>query len=418
MRRGVAALALGLAVAACSSVSPPPTSGRGHYDVYVRSFGGVVKVTTDGRPPATFSPGVIAPDGKTLVTIEHNPSNLTTLGRQPLGGPKLTGDSLVGVYDPPPVAEPQARGTYSDWPLAPDGFSPNGRFLALERPIGSGRMADAIEWAVSDVTTLKAPAVFQLPPSFGFLALSDDGLRLYLREDLGGGSFQARLFRVLAGTLDGKPIGGPFTGDHVASVIVEGRQFAVVRPGSSGLTVFVLVVDTAKGAITKLGLPAGFEAGAPWLLGLSASKQELYVVNADAGLAAIVDTRGLRVTRTATFQSRALGGLVTDAQAKEEISGVVRPNAAVVGSILFAPLAGRDILEIDLKKMRRVTLIETSRAVRQVVASPDGRRLFAVIPPPGSSVLEFDTHTGQRVAEFGAGYPTGPGEILAVTAGR
>ena len=412
----MAALALGLAVAACSGRSAPPTGDRGHYDVYLRSAGGVAKVTTDGRPPATFSPGVITPDGKTLITIEHSPLNVTTLGRQPLGGPRLTGDSLLGAYDPPPVAEPLARGTYADWPVAADGFSPNGRFLTLERRIGSGRVADAIEWAVSDVTTLKAPAVFQLPPSFGFLAVSDDGLRLYLREDLGGGSFQVRLFRVLAGALDDKPAGGPFEGDHLASVGVEGRQFAIVRPAGPG-PVYVLVVDPAKAAISKLGLPAGFEAGAPWLLGLSASKHELYLINADAGRAAIIDTRALRVTRAATFQSRALGGFVTEARAKEEMAGVVRPHAAVIGSMLFAPLAGHDILELDVKKMRRAGLIETSSEVRQVAASPDGKRLFAVIPPPATSVQEFDTRTGRRVAELGAGYAAGPGEILAVTAG-
>jgi hypothetical protein len=256
----------------------------------------------DGGPPISVSVGgVAAPDGKSVydaipsgrhsvaMRISSRSDRVVRYRSLSLGG---LGIPAVGLYRP-----------------TPDGLSPDGRTLILQRPYSFRRGAHST-FAVVDSRTLRVERVIRLRGAFGFDGLSPDGGRMYLVQYPSPlndpAHYLVRSYDLRADRLASKPIVDPSDEEQMRGLPVtrattaDGRWAYTLYTGPPGdKAPFIHALDLEHGAAKCIDLPRSVGTVYQDHLRLTRGGSTLTVVSKRQGPMARVDTRTFEVSTPA-----------------------------------------------------------------------------------------------------------------------
>jgi WD40 repeat protein len=407
MRSGIRLLAASLLLASCAAqVSGPPQSAAND-QLVLRTSSALQVWDAKGDLVRSFGRAVSSPDGSVYYTLDGgSPSTLRWVDAKT--GRTITQLALDGSYAFADERE-----------LGPTGLSPNGRWLVLVGGTGAPST-----FAVIDTALLKLAAVAQIPGSFGYDAISDDGTSLYLIERIGRESarnlglnsayaYRVRVYDVPAAKLSdtlvvdiklaAQPVGdsnaetrvdGIMNGIYQSSVPSrDGRwNFSFYYNPSRGPFIHVLHLNS-RSAFCILDLPAvpgGYENRLGWSLALTPSGKTLYAVNGALGLVSSIDATTLKVTRTAT-----IAGLPPATPTTPTFPSSARV-AQDARKLWFA--AARGIALVDTSDFALRGLFLPDRVVKSISVSPDGHRLYAL--SDDGTVWMIEATTGRQLAKI------------------
>ena len=408
MRIGIGLAAAALLLASCGAqVSGPPASAAGD-QLVLRTSAALQVWDAKGNLVRSLGRAVSAPDGSVYYTLDGaSPTTLRWVDAKT--GRAITQIALPGSYS---FADERESG--------PTGLSPNGRWLVLP-----GESGASSSFAVIDTALLRPAAVAQVPGTFTYDAISDDGTSLYLIEritpeaarQLGGlnaaYSYRVRVYDVPSAKLSETlvvdvKLASQTVGDTNAETRVDGIMSGIYQssvPSRDGLWNFSFYYNPNRGpfihvlhlnsrsAFCILDLPivsGGYEQRLGWSLALTPSGETLYAVNGTLGLVSSIDASTLKVMHSA------------------KVAGLPSATATAPTSSSSAGLS-RDARKLWFTAARGVALVDTSdfalrglflpdRVVRSISLSPDGRRLYAL--SGDGTVWMLDATTGRELARI------------------
>jgi len=329
-----------------------------------------------------------------------------------LGGPQVRIDGqwklpTVGL-DPLPTGRSLDGSTIV---LVESGYDPGAR---------RSRFAIVEHHALGSVSTvgdapLRLVRIIDLPGAFEYDALSPDGRILYVVQHLdaiAGGRYQVRAIDIGTGVMrDGVIVDKVNTEERMA-----GSPIAQVRrPGGLVLTLyrgperpFIHALNSSDAWAICIDLPSGSAGDAAasldWGLAPSVDGASVFAVNASIGLAVEIDVNGLSVRRSASIRQSAAGSIVL-AKFGHGDQGPVgrRLVASPDGRLLFA--AGRD--GVAVIRTADLALIRHDLAGTPIDAlgvTPDGTELFALVRGTGQ-IVGLEAATGRRLVTVpGSGF--------------
>lgn len=354
MRARVVATAALLMIAGCGQTAQV-ARGDGYrvYEAATQSNGAIVALI-DTRTQAAHDRlqiGTPSPDWTHYYTV--NGRDLVDI--DPETGRAQSRIGLPGDYQLPPATNSGI----------PGGLSPNGAWLVLQR------FDSASHLLVIDTTFTLGPREISLPGRFRFDAISNDGDRLYLIQDVSAGEYHVRVYNVSSSQLDPNFIfdknegGEAMSGLRLSGVasIGGGWLFSVYARANQGAFIHALNLDGPFALC--LDLPGtGGVASLDWSLALSRDGKKLYASNPAMGVVVELDALNPSVRRTVHPMAPATGA----------------PAGAVVSAdnhtLVIAGTSG-------ITWMDTITLTATAEAlpgwaVRSLALSPDGKTLYAV----------------------------------------
>jgi DNA-binding beta-propeller fold protein YncE len=287
---------------------------------------------------------------------------------------RLTGGAL-DVIDPTTgrVADTHPAPSWADAVRT----SANGAWLVFARSGPWDR------FQVQDSAWASPPVDVALAGSFTFDGLSDDGQRLYLLEQFGGGHYHVRMYDLRAGALasyvivDKTDVSANMSGTAVASFATRSGATQLTlyqRPAGQGSAfVHALPIGQAVPWAVCVDLP-GPSTG--WAFAAAPDGRYFYALNSGSGQVVALD--GQNIGRPDLRQA----GI---APALGEAVLAVSPD----GATLFAG-SGSGVLAIDTGTLKVRAKGLAGKAVTALAAAPDGRRLFAV---SGSRLLRLDARS-------------------------
>jgi hypothetical protein len=406
MRTPIGLAAVALLLASCAAqVSGPPQSAASD-QLVLRTSSALEVRDAKGDLVRSLGRAVASPDGSVYYTLDSaSPSTLRWVDAKT--GRTISQIGLGGLYSFADERE-----------LGPTGLSPNGRWLVLP---GEGGASSS--FAVIDTGLVKLTAVAQVPGSFAYDAISDDGTSLYLIEritpqaarDLGLNTaygYRVRVYDVPAAKLSETlvvdvKIAAQTTGDN-AETRIDGIMNGIYQssvPSRDGLWNFSFYYNPNRGpfihvlhlnsrsAFCILDLPivsGGYEKRLGWSLALTPSGRTLYAVNGALGLVSSIDATTLKVLRTAT-----IAGLPSAAATAPSFSSSARV-AQDARKLWFA--AARGVALVDTNDFALRGLFLPDRVITSISLSPDGHRLYALSDE--GTVWMIDATTGRHLAQI------------------
>jgi len=354
MRARVAAVGALLMIAACGQ-SAQVARGDGYrvYEAATQSNGAIVALI-DTRTPSAHDRlpiGTPSPDWTHYYTV--NGRDLVDI--DPETGRAQSRMGLPGDYQLPPATNSGI----------PGGLSPNGAWLVLQR------FDTASHLLVIDTTFTLRPREISLPGMFRFDAISNDGDRLYLIQDVSADHYHVRVYDMSSYELDPNFIvdknegGEAMSGLRLSGVasIGGGWLFSVYARAHEGAFIHALNLDGPFALC--LDLPGtGGDTSLDWSLARSPDGKKLYASNPAMGVVVELNADNPSVGRTVHPMAPATGA----------------PAGAVVSAdnhtLALASASG-------VMWMDTITLTATGEAlpgwtVRSLALSPDGKTLYAV----------------------------------------
>jgi len=302
------------APAAISSPVPAPGYRLFVHDGYGRSPQ-VLRIIDagSGKVERELPLGIPSRDWSRLYTVESSDANGTTVrALDPASGTVASQAHLDGKF-----WSPYGLG------LVPAGLSPNGRWLALTNWTVSANQVGKSRYQVLDASLSQPPRGIELDGRQDFAALSNDGSHLYLNEYLGQPPGVARShlrrYDLAPGRLDSTVIldrssqkQGMIGIWQSHAYSPDGRYlYRLFIEDDTGPFLYGLDLDSGEGFSVDLPWTnAGdWEQRLLWLLAVNQDGDRLYVINAELGLVAQVDTSQRRVLRTAKLPAAKGHGL-------------------------------------------------------------------------------------------------------------
>jgi len=291
----------------------------------------------------------------------------------------------------------------------PGGLSPNASWVVVERYDQSGEsLPTASHFLIIKTSPLQISARVDLDGFFDFDAISNDGHRMFLIQNVNGKQYFVRLYDVAAGKLDPYPVvdknegGEAMTGIRLSGVPAPGGGwlFSMYVRDHSNPFVHALSLDSSLAFCLDLrgGGYADDGTAMQWALAMSPTSTDLYAVNAASGDVARIgiSDSAPRIIRTDRLaQPGAVAGLVKTVQAKE-----VGGNTAVVSADGRTVAVGgpSGIVWIDSQTLKVRERALSGWQVASVGLSPDGHMLYAV--SEGGRVAVIAMATAKVVTTF------------------
>jgi hypothetical protein len=286
-----------------------------------------------------------------------------------------TGSTLARVSLPADFLLPPATNSG-----LPGGLSQNGAWLVLQRFDGS-----VSQFLVVDTTYTQASRTISLAGHFTFDAISNDGDRVYLIQDIGRGDYHVRVYEMSSGALnpnfvvDKEEGGDAMSGLKLSGVASHDGSwlFSVyARPGA-GAFIHALNLDSTFALC--LELPGTGRESLAWSLALSPDGAKLYASNPVMGMVTVITTGNPSVGPTAHVDT----------------PSPVWPAGAVVSADdrTLAIAGATGVIWLDTG-----TFAETGHAldgwtVRSLALSSDGRTLYAVNDRGSVAELSMAAHS-------------------------
>jgi hypothetical protein len=159
------------------------------------------------------------------------------------------------------------------------------------------------------------------------------------------------------------------------------REYDLMQAGAGRPVAFVHTLSLDEGWAQCVGLPRALWDGNPVheVLALSPRGRWLYVVDTQRGVVAVMDTRRLKVVRTANVDFTSLG--------RGQARAAVSPDGGTL-----AVAAGARVVALGLAAMRPQRGWTASGPVTALGFGDDGRRLYLAMP---GAVEEVDLSTGR-----------------------
>ena len=389
-----------LVLAGCGT-GPAAGQSAHAYRLYVEGLdGGVLVVTTSQAAKVNLPSGFLTPDGSLLYSS----------GGQVFGGAAGPGGmTIVNTFDGRTgnlARKVEAPGT---WTLEGGGTSPDGHWLVLT----GSPPAKPGSFLVLDTGPFGRQYKVNLGGQFNFDAISNDGSKLYLIQNLAGSAYHVRLFNVFASTLQVDPVAiksntvEAMNGYKITSVAdPSGHMLYSLYGRNDGQPPFVHALDLEAGIAYCIDLPAIpamtlaylIADSSGWALSLDSTHHALYA-SASAGQVVAIDTNGNNVTRSAAVSPPPATGwlpsFLVDAQAKAFDSAPAASAVDPSGRWLYVAW-GSGYLAIDTLNLRVVAHQDRADVFSSLATSPDGRHLFGVVR--WGTVTDFDPQTGTRQA--------------------
>ena len=408
MRVRILAGALALVVAGCGYHEANPQGGRpaamASYRLFIQGSAAghspeltVINADT-GRSERTLPLGAAAPDWSRLYTIDQQSGKSMLRALNPASGSVLHETALDGSFEFPPV-------TLSG---IPGGLSPNGKWLAVAGRGQDGYAVGKSRFMVFDTSFSQTPRRVELDGNFGFDALSNDGNRLYLIENLPvQGRYQVRMYDLIAGRLAPQVVidktrgVAPMSGTRLYGLPSPDGQwlYSMFINGPSGPFIHALNLGSNYAWCINLSSTGKEDRSKQryWALAMRPDGSAIYAVNSALGIATQVDmTNPPRIRRTATFP-------VVPARAAEVSASRYMAGKAALshdGLTLFAP-AETGVIAIDTRTLSVQAQYLQDRTIDGIAMSPDGAWLYGMSADRGT-LLQVDPATGTIGAEVSA----------------
>jgi len=298
----------------------------------------------------------------------------------------------------------------------PGGLSQNSAWLVVENYDQSGEsLPTASHFLVINTSAMKVASRVDLDGFFDFDAISNDGNRLYLIQNLNGKQYYVRDYDVRAQKLDPYPVvdkqegGDPMTGIRLSGVASTGGGwlFSVYVRDHSNPFVHALSLDNPLAFCLDLRGSGYAEDGTAmqWTIAISPGGTDIYAANQASGdVAHIGLSDGTpRIVRAVRFgQPGAVAGLIKTVQAKE-----VGGNTAVVSAdgktVAVGGLSGVVWIDTQSLKVRERALSDWT--IASLGLSPDGKTLYAVSEGGRVAVIAMATATVGTIFDLSAGEP-------------
>jgi len=342
----------------------------------------VVTATTDGAATIVDDVAMDQEDRGPQVRIDGH-WRLPTVGLDPIpAGRSIDGSTIVlvaGAYDP------SARAS---------------RFAVVEHHL-TGAVTTAGD------APLRLLRIITLDGAFEYDTLSPDGRILYVVQHLdarAGGHYQVRAVDVSTGVMrDAIIVDKTRPGETMAGSPVA----QVRRPDGLVLTIyrgpehpFIHALNSSEAWAVCIDLPAGgvenAAASLDWGLASSVDGSSVFAANASLGLAVDVDPAGLAIRRSASIETTAAAPIVLAKFGHGDVGPVGRRVVASPdGKLLFA--GGENgvtvIRTADLSVVRRDL---AGSSIEALGITPNGAALFFLIRGSGE-IVAVDARTGQRL---------------------
>jgi len=366
-------------VAGCGGRVTPAPLAAGDFRLYeaASTSSSQLVAVINSRSQATESRlplGAISPDGKHLYSVSSN----TLRDIDPHSGAVVRTLQLPGSFNMPPAT---LGGI-------PGGLSQNGQWLVLQTKGAS----TSSHMLMVDTSDFKVFSRIDLDGYFEFDAISNDGLRLYVIEytNVTQGYYRVRVYEVAAGQLGSYTIvdkGGapePMTGVRLSGVFSPDGQwlYSVYARQSGGA--FVHALNLSAPYAYCLDLPGSGPSSdlndMHWSLALTADGKHLYAANGAMGVVTQIDNLdgyNPSIVRTKQIGAAAstAGTLVQNVEAKElgAQGAVLSPDGATL-----VTTGSKGLIWIDTATLRARSLQLTNWTVWSLVASPNGRTVYAL----------------------------------------
>jgi len=298
----------------------------------------------------------------------------------------------------------------------PGGLSPNASWVVVERYDQSGEsLPTGSHFLIVKTSPMQISARVDLDGFFDFDAISNDGHRMFLIQNVNGKQYFVRLYDVAAGKLDPYPVvdknegGEAMTGIRLSGVPAPGGGwlFSMYVRDHSNPFVHALSLDNPLAFCLDLrgGGYADDGTAMQWALAMSPTSTDLYAVNAASGDVARIGMsdsapRIIRAERLA--QPGAVAGLIKTVQAKE-----VGGNTAVVSADGKTVAVGgpSGIVWIDSQTLKVRERALSGWQVASVGLSPDGHTLYAVSEGGRVAVIAMATANVVTTFDLTGGQP-------------
>ncbi len=371
---------------------------------------------------------------QTSQSIEVIDSRSHTVERHlPMGVPSGDWKHLYSIASTSLVdTDPQTGSTLAKLPLGhtyrlpdatvtgvPGGLSPNGHWLVVERYDATGNdMPSATHLLLIETPALKVIRRIDLTGFFNFDAVSNDGHRLYLIQNIDGKAYYVRWYDLAMGRLDPNVVFDKSDGENAMS----GLRLSGVASAGGGWLFSMYVRDQAGPFIHALSLdgPIAFCLDLPgsgyaddgsamqWSLALGPGGYTVYAANLASGEVATVRTAdGVpQIAQKAHIGvAPSTGGLIKSVEAKE-----LGANAAVVSgdgrTLVVAGSTG--VVWIDTQSLTVSRRALGDWRIWSVGLSPDGQTLYAM--SDGGKIAEISMAS----ARVGATFDLSGGQPLAI----
>ncbi|TMC69054.1 MAG: hypothetical protein E6J13_12285 [Chloroflexi bacterium] len=406
MRTGIGFAATAMLLVSCAGQVAGPPQAAANDQLVLRTTSAIQVWDAKGALVRSVGRAVASPDGSIYYALEGaSPTTLRWIDAK--SGRTITQLAVDGSFA---FADERTVG--------PSGFSPNGRWLVL---VGA---ADATSgFAVIDTKLLKVAALVQVPGSFSYDAISDDGTSLYLIEQISQQAarnlglntpygYRVRVYdlptaklsetlvvdvklasQTLANNAETR-VDGFMTGIYQSSVPSRDGlwNFSFYYNPNRGPFIHVLHLNS-RSAFCILDLPDppnGYDKRLGWSLALAPSGKTLYAVNGALGLVSSIDATTLTVTRTDT-----IAGLPSTSATAPAFSS--SPAVSQDGRKLWFA-AARGIALVDTSGFALRGLFLADRVIRSISVSPDGHRVYALSDE--GTVWMIDATTGRQLAQM------------------
>ncbi len=312
-----------------------------------------------------------------------------------------SGRTLAQTTIPAGFTLPQLR---FDGPTA--GLSPNGSWLAL-----TSHRQGHTDFLVGSTSLTQSFTSIALDGNFEFDALSNDGSRLYLIENLSQPNhYQVRLYDVRSHSLSPQivvdktdprePMYG-FRGDSIAYP-TGSFVFTVYARDTAGAFIHALPLD--QPVAFCLDLPRdrgnGLEEQFLWSLVMSADGSKLYGVNGALGEVAVINATGApTVERRATVALKSGGELFAGPVIHAEAKGARIGGAALSadGRTLFA-IDDAGVLAIDTSTLKQRRHLLQGEIIVSMHLSSDRTWLYVADASAGK-IWQINPMTGATAGE-------------------
>ena len=263
---------------------------------------------------------------------------------------------------------------------------------------------------------LRLTRTIELPGAFEYDTMSPNGAILYVVQHLdgaAGGHYQVRAVDVATGvmrdavivdkthpdeTMAGSPIAQVRRPNGLVLTLYRGPEHPFIHALNS-TDAWAVCIDLPKGA-SNVDAAAGLD----WGLVSGSGDTWVFAVNASLGLAVEIDPTQLSVRRSASIGTTAAAPIVLAKFGHGEVGPIGRRVVASPdGKLLFA--AGANGLTVvktaDLAVVRTVL---AGSAIDALGITPDGRTLFALLRD-GGRIVAVDTESGHALGSVpGEGY--------------
>ena len=393
----VALITLVAVMTGCGRVATAPPASGGYRLFVEHGFNGVGAETVtvldsgSGKILRELPLGTPAPDWSRYYTATAVNGSARLAALDPASGRMLAQTTI-----PPGFNLPQLS---LGGPSA--GLSPNGQWLSLTNH-GSGPTS----FLVGSTSLTHSFKRITLDGDFEFDALSNDGSRLYLTQNLGQPNhYQVRLYDLIKNALSPDVVVDKVTskepmygvrGDSVAHP-AGSYVFTVYARDGAGAFVHALPLDQPFAFCVDLPQDRGngLETQFLWSLAISADGSKLYGINSGLSEVAVINTAlAPHVERSAHVALKPspdlFAGFVTQAEAKGARIGGAALSAD--GKTLFT-ISDTGLLLIDTATLTQRRHILATESIASLHLSSDGRWLFAADPRAGK-LWQIDPATG------------------------